>query len=115
MKLIRLDVFRWASADCTNGGISSKEKQIYLKHPNGIEFTPEEISKLPKGSIFYSEKCGDDYIRLKEHDTKKWGMFGGNVAAVCHMDKERAKGLVGKLLHIHDRYETSEQSAALSI
>ena len=98
-------------ADCTNGGVSSTEQDLYLLHPNGAEIT-SFIKGIREDCIFKLENCGDGYIRLvpASEDRFRTSMAGGNIAMISRMDKDRAPELVGKVLHIHDRYETAAQS-----
>ena len=108
MKLTPLSVYISKLGDCSNNGITSKEETIYLVDPtHGREM---DTTRIDPAAIFRHEDCGEGYIRLVPVNNTKPGhagpMYGGNIATLSRGMTSRTHPLVGKFLHVHDRYET---------
>lgn len=102
-RAIRLEVFRSALGDCTNGGVSAKSDTIYLVCEGGYL----DVAELPADLLFYAENRGGSYWAARPVHEKGWSMFGGNLA-------QSSDSRCPAPLHIHDRYETAEQTRILS-
>jgi hypothetical protein len=116
-RLLSLSVYRTryesldngAESDCTNGGVSAKACSLYIPHPQG----PFRVADVDARLIFIPEHRGGSYWALKPYVGQRDGraigpMDGGNLATSCDSRAE------GRVYHIHDRYETAEEYAALS-
>lgn len=110
-KLLSLEVRR-GPYESTNGGVSSTHDTLYIEHENG-HIDP---SKVNPALIFTLDMqyATAGYYRLMpvvkcNSKTHCGDMYGGNIATCSH------PSLVGKALRIHDRSETHEMNAHLSI
>lgn len=90
--------------DCTNGGISSKAKDVLVVGP-GIAEVFEESDDIP--TVIINDRKGHKFLRPAEQSSK-WYMMGGNYATTS--DSRWPYGA----LPIHDRTETAEESARYS-
>jgi hypothetical protein len=117
MKLTPLNVYRCALGDCTNGGITAKTDTIYLVDEKFGKET--DISKIDPAAIFTFEDYRGHLRLLPFTNTKPkhiGGMFGGNIATLArYRSIPETHPLYGKILHVHDRYETQELNDLLSI
>lgn len=114
MKALSIEVYKDGSGyDCTNGGISSKYKDLLLICDDGdIEIDennlPENLVKIVKRNLF-----GNTYLHIEPvaRPTGIGWMAGGNIASTCD---SRFRRLSPYPLSIHDRQETQEQYDKLS-
>lgn len=114
MKLTPLDVYR-SSYDATNGGITSKEDRIYIvDEKHGRE---TDTSRINPAAIFDFEDYRGHFRLIPHTNTKPncvGSMFGGNIATIARYRGLDDHPLNGKVLHVHDRYETQELYDLLS-
>lgn len=107
MKLTPLNVYRSALGDSTNGGISAKTDTIYLVDEKHGKET--DTSKIDPAAIFTFEDYRGHLRLLPLTNTKPkciGEMFGGNIATIARYRGLDSHPLNGKILHVHDRYET---------
>jgi hypothetical protein len=96
-------VFRSGLGDCTNGGISSARRELYIISDNGGPFEPEDIRECVY--MEYREVCGEKYVDAKPlYCPRRWYMAGGNF---LYTSDSRYKDITGISypVSIHDRYE----------
>ena len=99
-------VMRSSLGDCTNGGVSSKHDQLFIKLPHypADDKTPADVPVM----VLEAHHAG--CVRLRPAGEKRWCMFGGNFA---HSSDSRFSEAIEKLLGhrfygavaIHDRIE----------
>ena len=108
---IRVDIFRPAFGDCSNGGISSKVKTVTLVDADG-PFQPDAAA--PAVMLIVRNLFGERYVHavpVELHRSGKWAMFGGTF---IHSSDGRFGEAVSKLtghrhtypIALHDRTET---------
>jgi len=105
--LISIDVYSSPYGDCTNGGISSKTKTLYIPCEDG----PTKSTNVDRSHIMLEEHRGGEYWAIKPVDEPKGmvgPMAGGNLA---YSSDSRVK----RVYHIHDRFETQEMYDHLSV
>ena len=120
--LLPLTVYRSALGDCTNGGVTSKADTIYLEDEEGwlspVAIDPALIFRAER-NVYGSQinVPGAHYHRLIPVHPEASGinpdkmcgpMAGGNLASTSD---SRGKGYT---YHVHDRWETWEQTLILS-
>lgn len=99
------DVFRSGSEgnDCTNNGISSKRKRLYILSATKGPFEPQDIRECVY--IEWRNVMGSQYINCKPaYYRKRWYMAGGNFLYTS----DSRFGDITKCkypISIHDRYE----------
>lgn len=107
VKGLPAEVFRSSLGDCTNGGISSSRRQLYIVAHRAEElyaqFEPEDIRECV---AVMRMKVGDSrYVCcLPLYRKNRWHMAGGNF---LYASDARFKELTGVPypISIHDRYE----------
>jgi hypothetical protein len=122
-----VDVFKNGFQDCTGGGWSSKHKTVTVVNVDGPtdEAAPTEAFALVPGPtgqpiLVPAVKTGDDEYQGFKPEWLVGPMFGGNYAGTS--DSRFGEALKAQFgikanvaVPIHDRFETAEQYAALSI
>lgn len=102
-----VEVYRNDFRDCTNGGISSKYRELYILSDYGGPFEPEDIRECVK--LEFREIAGERYVNAKPvYFPGRWYMAGGNF---LYSSDSRYKELTGISypISVHDRYEGSER------
>lgn len=120
---LHVSVYRWSLGDCTNGGISSKAKDLCLVNVSG----PSEpdcnapAAMLVRGNgpwrtakIVPAERDGAGGWREARPDGAGW-MMGGNYAATSDSRfGEAVRAITGDHFYgaipVHDRQERSQQA-----
>lgn len=96
-------VFRDSLGDCTNGGISSARRELYIMTKEKYPFEPEDLRECI--GIEFRECCGEKYVDAKPlYFPRRWYMAGGNF---LYTSDSRYKEITGISypVSIHDRYE----------
>lgn len=89
--------------DCTNGGISSTRRQLYILAADKGPFEPEDIRECVY--IEFREVSGEKYVNAKPaYFRRRWYMAGGNFLYTCDSRYHEITGLRYPI-SIHDRYE----------
>lgn len=91
------------SGDCTNGGISSRRKELYILSENGGPFEPSDVRECV--TIEHRQVMDKEYVNAKPvYHKKRWYMAGGNF---LYTGDSRYKEITGISypVSIHDRYE----------
>ena len=97
------EVYRSSLGDCTNNGISSYARELYILDAQKGPFEPDDIRQC-----VYIEKreiMGQEYVDCKPAYCRKcWYMAGGNI---LYTSDSRFKQITGISypIAIHDRYE----------
>lgn len=97
------EVYRSSLGDCTNNGISSYTRELYILDAQKGPFEPDDIRQC-----VYIEKreiMGQEYVDCKPaYCRKRWYMAGGNI---LYTSDSRFKQITGISypIAIHDRYE----------
>lgn len=97
------EVYRSSLGDCTNNGISSYARELYILDAQKGPFEPDDIRQC-----VYIEKreiMGQEYVDCKPaYCRKRWYMAGGNI---LYTSDSRFKQITGISypIAIHDRYE----------
>jgi len=114
IKAISADVYRFQLGDCTNGGVSSRHRELLLPCEDG--YIDVDTDNLPENFCYVRLRMiGDQKIydirpaeikdgELVDRDGK-WYMAGGNFA---HSSDARFSRMVGGMygaIAIHDRVE----------
>ncbi len=97
------EVYKNPLGDCTNGGISSKRRSLYILAENCGPFEPSDIRECV--SIVEREVMGQVYVNAKPiYRKKRWYMAGGNF---LYTGDSRYKEITGISypVSIHDRCE----------
>lgn len=97
------EVYRNPLGDCTNDGISSYQRELYVLAAQKGPFEPEDIRQCVY--IERREVMGKEYIDCKPaYCRKRWYMMGGNF---LYTSDSRFKEITGISypIAIHDRYE----------
>lgn len=97
------EVYRNPLGDCTNDGISSYQRELYVLAAQKGPFEPEDIRQCVY--IERREVMGKEYIDCKPaYCRKRWYMMGGNF---LYTSDSRFKEIIGISypIAIHDRYE----------
>ena len=97
------EVYRNPLGDCTNDGISSCQRELYVLATQKGPFEPEDIRQCVY--IERREVMGKEYIDCKPaYCRKRWYMMGGNF---LYTSDSRFKEITGISypIAIHDRYE----------
>lgn len=97
------EVYRNPLGDCTNDGISSCQRELYVLAAQKGPFEPEDIRQCVY--IERREVMGKEYIDCKPaYCRKRWYMMGGNF---LYTSDSRFKEITGISypIAIHDRYE----------
>jgi len=104
------------SNDCTNGGISAKENNLLVIHPEG--FVPITEDNLHQVVIIQNRLCGKSLVPVVRNPIHTNGQrksvgpcFGGNFAYSCD---SRFHELSQYPLPIHDRWDTEADFESLS-
>lgn len=100
---LNADVYRNSLGDCTNGGISSYQTQLYILATHKGFFEPEDIRQCVY--IESREIMGKKYVNCKPaYCRKRWYMMGGNF---LYTSDSRFTEItrVSHPIAIHDRYE----------
>ena len=114
--------------DCTNGGLSSTEGTYYifgLGLPLEGHMSHAEVERLGYRTIWLGTSCGSPVAKADptpEQISRAGGdasnlcgpMMGGNFVSTSDSRLSNATGMHAAI-PLHDRYETREQSEALSI
>lgn len=102
-KCLTAEVYRSELGDCTNGGISSNARELYILATTKGPFEPDDIRKCVY--IEQREIMGEKYVNCKPaYFRRRWYMAGGNF---LYTSDSRFKEIT-KLSYpiaIHDRYE----------
>lgn len=96
-------VYRSDLGDCTNDGISSERRELYILAKEKGPFEPEDIRECVY--IEWRDVCGELYIDCKPAYFKKhWYMAGGNF---LYTSDSRFREITKSQypISIHDRYE----------
>lgn len=96
-------VLRDGLGDCTNRGISSERKELYIMTEEKYPFEPEDLRQCV--GIEHRDCCGEAYVDAKPlHFPRRWYMAGGNF---LYTSDSRYKEITGIRypVSIHDRYE----------
>ena len=96
-------VYRSTLGDCTNGGISSARRELYILAKEKGPFEPEDIRECVY--IEWRNVCGEQYIDCKPAYFKRhWYMAGGNF---LYSSDSRFREITKSQypISIHDRYE----------
>ncbi len=107
LKVMPLDVYRDGNGDCTNGGITSRVKTLYLIHSKGFL----DADEVPREQVFVEQTLGGEVslVSVDKYRANLCGpMFGGNLAT-------SSDSRVRKIYRVHDRYESAELNALLSV
>ncbi len=97
------EVYRSSLGDCTNNGISSYTRELYILDAQKGPFEPDDIRQC-----VYIEKreiMGQEYVDCKPaYCRNRWYMAGGNI---LYTSDSRFKQITGISypIAIHDRYE----------
>lgn len=97
------EVYRSSLGDCTNNGVSSYARELYILDAQKGPFEPDDIRQC-----VYIEKreiMGQEYVDCKPaYCRKRWYMAGGNI---LYTSDSRFKQITGISypIAIHDRYE----------
>lgn len=97
------EVYRNPLGDCTNDGISSYQRELYVLAAQKGPFEPEDIRQCVY--IERREVMGKEYVDCKPaYCRKRWYMAGGNI---LYTSDSRFKQITGISypIAIHDRYE----------
>lgn len=97
------EVFRSELGDCTNGGISSEARELYLLGCETSPFYPTDLRQCVM--IEGRDVMGEHYVSAKPIvHRKRWYMAGGNF---LYTSDSRYKEITGISypVSIHDRYE----------
>lgn len=89
--------------DCTNNGISSYARELYILDTQKGPFEPDDIRQCVY--IEKREVMGQEYVDCKPaYCRKRWYMAGGNI---LYTSDSRFKQITGISypIAIHDRYE----------
>lgn len=123
--MLRVDIYKSAYSDCTNGGVSgSRDTMLVVNVPGPATAKGAGVAlKLvdgPRGTkhlvpVVYDGKDGDGEDTWVEIDIDGFvgPMFGGNYAGTSDSRFGEAVGFYGAVA-IHDRFETVAQYEALS-
>lgn len=101
------EVFRNSFSDCTNGGISSKYRELYILSEQGGAFEPEDIRECVR--LECREIMGEECVNAKPvYLPNCWYMAGGNF---LYTSNAQFRDITGKRypIPIHDRHEGSEE------
>lgn len=97
------EVYRSSLGDCTNNGISSYARELYILDAQKGPFEPDDIRQC-----VYIEKreiMGQEYVDCKPaYCRKRWYMAGGNILYTSDSRFEQITG-ISYPIAIHDRYE----------
>ncbi len=96
-------VYRDCLGDCTNGGISSTRRELYILSKEKGPFEPKDIRDCVY--IEWREVGGEEYINCRPaYFKKRWYMAGGNF---LYTSDSRFKEITKSKypISIHDRYE----------
>lgn len=97
------EVYRNELGDCTNGGISSYQRKLYILAAQKGPFEPEDIRQCVY--IESREIMGKEYINCKPaYCRKRWYMMGGNFLYTSDSRFVEITGISCPIA-IHDRYE----------
>lgn len=97
------DVLRDSFGDCTNGGISSARRRLYIMTKEKYPFEPEDLRECV--GIEFRECCGEKYVDAKPlYFPKRWYMAGGNFLYTSDARYKEITG-ISYPVSIHDRYE----------
>lgn len=113
MKCISVYVYKSSLGDCTNGGLSSRNKTILLEHPRGNYDVDEQNPPDNLCKVVTRELWGSEYKHIEPY-AKATGvgwMHGGNIAGCSD---SRFSELSQYALDIHDRTESQEMYDILS-
>ena len=70
-------VLRDGLGDCTNGGISSARKELYIMTEGKYPFEPDDLRQCV--GIEFRDCCGETYVDAKPlYFPRRWYMAGGN-------------------------------------
>ena len=97
------EVYKSGLGDCTNGGISSYQRELHVLAAQKGPFEPEDIRQCVY--IERREVMGKEYVDCKPaYCRKRWYMMGGNF---LYTSDSRFKEITGISypIAIHDRYE----------
>lgn len=97
------EVLRDSLGDCTNGGISSERKELYIMTKEKYPFEPDDLRQCV--GIEIRDCCGETYVDAKPlYFPRRWYMAGGNF---LYTSDSRYKEITGISypVSIHDRYE----------
>ena len=96
-------VYRDSLGDCTNGGISSTRKELYILSTEKGPFEPKDIRECVY--IEWPEVMDQEYIECKPaYCRRRWYMAGGNF--LYSFDSRFREITKSKYpIFIHDRYE----------
>ena len=89
--------------DCTNGGISSARKELYIMTEGKYPFEPDDLRQCV--GIEFRDCCGETYVDAKPlYFPRRRYMAGGNF---LYTSDSRYKEITGISypVSIHDRYE----------
>ena len=102
-KIAQTERYRSSLGDCTNNGISSYARELYILDAQKGPFEPDDIRQCVY--IEKREVMGQEYVDCKPaYCRKRWYMAGGNI---LYTSDSRFKQITGISypIAIHDRYE----------
>ena len=114
IRALSVEVYRFPLWDCTNGGISSRFRELLIACPDGNEeidtdvMIPLNFCAVVRRDLGFTEVCTVYPATVNEDGeiVKRpgWWMYGGNIADTSD---SRWRALSGGYypLHIHDRRE----------
>lgn len=104
-RALSAEVFRSGLGDCTNGGISSTRKELYILGSDG-PFEPSDIRECV--TVERKEVCGQEYLNAKPaYFPRRWYMMGGNFLYTSDSRYREYTGMKYPI-PIHDRHEGRE-------
>lgn len=114
IKALPVDIFRCPLGDCTNNGVSARNRRLLVACPDGHEAIDSEHIPDNFCHVVSDELLGETYYFIRPATVKDgkvvdrgndWYMMGGNLA---YTSDHRFFCLVGGLhygIPIHDRVE----------
>jgi len=108
MRAISVDIFKSSMGDCSNGGISSRYKEVLIACVDGnIEV---DMDNIPENFCYIDDRFGHKFVRPYEEAAEVGWMAGGSV--VYSWDN-RFRKLSEYPLMLHDRQEGKELYASM--
>jgi len=118
MKALMVSVYTDGGCDCTNGGPSSRHRDMFVLCDKGPFDIAEDDERLLY--VQYRRLFGQVYAELVPYSMRdEWTMFGGNFGYDCDSRfSEMVEAETGYpcrgVLPIHDRVETREEQRMYS-
>lgn len=111
MRALSTQIFKSYIGDCSNGGISSKYKEILLLCDRGD--TEIDINNIPENLCKIVKTCWNGHISYHVEPVKKPEHIGW-MAGGCIVYAYDSRYPFDYPLRLHDRQETQEQYNMLS-